>query len=228
MSFAGITDVWAYLAGCVAIILLPGPNSLYVMSTATLDGRRPAWAAVGGVLVADTVFIVGSGLGLVTVLEALPWLFDALRWAGGAYLAWLGLRLIASVFAPGAVSGGAADAGGLPPPAPSETRRVRPSPAQAFRKALAIGLLNPKAMMFYVAFFPQFVDPRASDAFTFVVMGTILQACSLVYLAALVQGGARLAAAARRSRWLGTLGRSATGALFIGFGAKIALARPVQ
>ncbi|HWS75703.1 MAG TPA: leucine efflux protein LeuE [Quisquiliibacterium sp.] len=224
MSFAGITDLWAYVAGCVAIILLPGPNSLYVMSTAALDGRAAARAAVAGVLVADTVFIVGSALGLVALLQALPWLFDGLRWAGGAYLAWLGLRLL------GSAAGAKREAASAPSPsAATAIGRGQPQPpAQAFRKAVAIGLLNPKAMMFYVAFFPQFVDPRSSDGFTFLAMGTILQACSLVYLAALVLGGGRLADAARRSRWLAVLGKSATGALFIGFGAKIALARPVQ
>ena len=82
MTFAGITDVGAYVVGCIAIILLPGPNSLFVMSTSAIDGRVRGWAAVAGVLVADTVFIIGSGVGLVALLHALPWLFDVLRWAG--------------------------------------------------------------------------------------------------------------------------------------------------
>ncbi|MCO5108341.1 MAG: leucine efflux protein LeuE [Burkholderiaceae bacterium] len=227
MSFAGITDLWAYLIGCIAIVLLPGPNSLFVMSTAALADRRGGWAAIAGVLVADTVFIVGSALGLVALLSALPWLFAALRWAGAAYLVWIGLALLVAAWRalracePGAVGAGpkihaaamAIPAGGA---------------ARTFRKALAIGLLNPKAVMFYVAFFPQFVDPAGGDWFTFAVMGTILQACSFAYLAALVATGASLAAAVRRSRWLGALGKTAIGALFIGFGARLAAAQPVQ
>jgi leucine efflux protein len=228
MSFAGITDFWAYVIGCIAIVLLPGPNSLFVMSTAALADRRRGWAAVAGVLVADTVFIVGSALGLVALLKAMPWLFDALRWLGAAYLVWLGVLLLAGAWralrsgtcAPDTVARDAAASGRADIAGGDATG--------SFRKAVTIGLLNPKAMMFYVAFFPQFVDPVTGNWLTFVVMGTILQLCSFLYLVALVASGASLAAAARRSRWLGVFGKTATGALFIGFGAKLAAAHPVQ
>ncbi len=240
MSVVGITDVWAYLIGCIAIILLPGPNSLFVMSTAALADRRRAWSALAGVLVADTVFIIGSALGLVALLRAMPWLFDALRWVGGAYLVWLGLLLLASAWRARGVRDAvqAGDAGSQAAPGDpahgaqqghrEPTIAARDRLSSTFRKAVTIGLLNPKAMMFYVAFFPQFVDPAAGNWLTFVVMGAILQLCSFVYLLALVYGGASLAAAARRSAWLGTLGRSATGLLFIAFGARLAAARSLQ
>lgn len=223
MSFAGITDLWTYVIGCIAIVLLPGPNSLFVMSTAALGARRNAWAAVGGVLVADTGFIVGSALGLAALLRAMPWLFDALRWIGGAYLVWLGVVLLVSALR----ERGRRDSAFPTVPDAGRIGAVDGTP-RTFRKAIAIGLLNPKALMFYVAFFPQFVDPAAGNWLTFVVMGTILQLCSFVYLAALVLGGASLAAAARRSAWLGVLGRTATGALFVAFGARLAAARSLQ
>lgn len=240
MSLVGITDLWAYVVGCIAIILLPGPNSLFVMSTATLDERRHAWAAVLGVLVADTVFIVGSALGLVALLRALPWLFDAIRWIGAAYLGWLGLVLLASAWrrfrsadapADAAAGSGAIDIGDAAMRARAGSAGPQPagrSTLRTFRKAVTIGLLNPKAMMFYVAFFPQFVDPAAGNWLTFVAMGTILQLCSVVYLVALVLGGGALAAAARRSSLLAAFGRGATGALFIAFGARLAAARPLS
>lgn len=243
MSVVGITDLWAYLVGCIAIVLLPGPNSLYVMSTAALAARRSAWAAVSGVLVADTLYIVGSGLGLVALLQAMPWLFDLIRWIGAAYLGWLGIVLLASAWRrfrrddaatasgaaasipalePGAAA--AAGTGGAASPAVEASLAAN----RAFRKAVAIGLLNPKALMFYVAFFPQFVDPVTGDWLTFVAMGTLLQLCSLVYLIALVFGGGALAAAARRSAWLAAFGRGATGALFLAFGARLAAARTLS
>lgn len=221
MSWLGITDPWAYLIGCVAIVLLPGPNSLFVMSTAALADRRRAWAAVLGVLVADTLFIVGSALGLVALLRAMPWLFDVLRWVGAVYLGWLGLVLLASAWRRFREPVAAAHAGTVDA-APADASR------RTFRKAIAIGLLNPKAMMFYVAFFPQFVDPATGNWLTFVVMGAILQLCSFVYLFALVLGGATLAAAARRRVWLAAFGRTATGALFIAFGARLAAARSLS
>jgi leucine efflux protein len=222
------------MIGCIAIVLLPGPNSLFVMSTAALADRRRGWAAVAGVLVADTVFIVGSALGLVALLRAMPWLFDALRWIGAAYLVWLGALLLVAAwrglrapapFARDGVSDTAAGAHGAGMRGPAASGG---DAAGSFRKAVAIGLLNPKALMFYVAFFPQFVDPATSNWLTFVVMGAILQLCSFLYLIVLVASGASLAAAARRSRWLGVFGKTATGALFIGFGAKLAAAHPVQ
>ncbi len=234
MSVVGITDLWAYVVGCIAIVLLPGPNSLFVMSTAALAERRSAWAAVLGVLVADTLYIVGSALGLVALLRAMPWLFDALRWIGAAYLGWLGLVLLASAwrrFRRGderAQVRQPVDAAPAKPQPVPETRSAARGAKRTFHKALAIGLLNPKALMFYVAFFPLFVDPATGNWLTFVAMGTILQACSLVYLVALVLGGGALAAAARRSRWLAALGRGATGALFIAFGARLAAARPLS
>lgn len=233
MSVVGITDLWAYVVGCIAIILLPGPNSLFVMSTAALAERRSAWAAVLGVLVADTLFIVGSALGLVALLRAMPWLFDALRWMGAAYLAWLGLVLLASAWQGLRPKPGSAKPGSDHEFVESAAKSWSDPDFSAarfrtFHKALAIGLLNPKAVMFYVAFFPLFVDPATGNWLTFVAMGTILQLCSLVYLVALVLGGGALAAAARRSRWLAALGRGATGALFIAFGARLAAARPLS
>ncbi len=228
MSVVGITDLWAYVVGCIAIVLLPGPNSLYVMSTAAFAGRRSAWMAVLGVLVADTLYIVASALGLVTLLHAMPWLFDTLRWIGAAYLGWLGLVLIASAWRrkPGKPGSGkpGSDHGFVPKPwsDPGFSGSV------AFHKGLVIGLLNPKALMFYAAFFPLFVDPATGNWLTFVVMGTILQLCSIVYLVALVLGGAALAAVARRSAWLAAFGRGATGALFIAFGARLAAARTLS
>lgn len=237
MSFAGITDLWAYVIGCIAIVLLPGPNSLFVMSTAALADRRRAWSAVLGVLVADTIFIVGSALGLVALLRAMPWLFDALRWIGAAYLGWLGLVLIASAWrrwrtdrepTTQAAASGVARARTAADVAVAGVGAAGLGTRRTFHKALAIGLLNPKAMMFYVAFFPLFVDPATGNWLTFVAMGTILQLCSVVYLVALVLGGGALAAAARRSRLLAAFGRGATGALFIAFGARLAAARPLS
>ena len=245
MSVAGIADLGAFVAGCVAITLLPGPNSLFVMTASVSGGRTRGWAASAGVVAADTVFIVAAALGVAALLHAQPRVFDALRWAGGAYLAWLGLRLLAqgvrewrerrcgSSSAPVPAVGKTSSHASTPDASASRARASRPdgtteAPRAAFWRALAIGLLNPKAIMFYVAFFPQFASPGESDWRTFVAMGLIQQAISLVYLTLLVIGGARIAEAARKSAWLSALGSTATGLLFIGFGAKLAAARTVQ
>ncbi|MDH6618979.1 threonine/homoserine/homoserine lactone efflux protein [Streptomyces sp. SAI-135] len=94
-----------------------------------------------------------------------------------------------------------------------------------YRRALVISLFNPKAILFFVAFFVQFVDPGyAYPALSFVVLGAFAQAASFLYLTALIFGGTRLAAAFRRRRRLAAGATSAAGALFLGFAVKLTLA----
>jgi leucine efflux protein len=94
-----------------------------------------------------------------------------------------------------------------------------------FRRALVISLFNPKAILFFVAFFVQFVDPGyAYPALSFVVLGAFAQLASFLYLSALIFSGTRLAAAFRRRRRIAAGATSAAGALFLGFAVKLSLA----
>jgi leucine efflux protein len=94
-----------------------------------------------------------------------------------------------------------------------------------FRRALVISLFNPKAILFFVAFFVQFVDPDyAYPALSFVVLGTLAQIASFLYLSALIFSGTKLAAAFRRRKRLAAGATSAAGALFLGFAVKLSLA----
>ena len=94
MSFFGVTDIWAYALGTLGIILLPGPNSMYVLSVASARGVRQGYRAALGVFLGDTILLLMTAMGAATLLRTYPALFMVVKYAGAAYLAWLGLNLI--------------------------------------------------------------------------------------------------------------------------------------
>jgi leucine efflux protein len=208
----GVTDLSDYLIGTIAIILLPGPNSLYVLSIGAQRGVRAGYRAATGVFAGDSILMLLSAAGVASLLKAVPPLFIVLKYAGGAYLGYLGVMMVI-----GAVrrwrAGPAIELPTLP--APDDTR--------LFRKAFTISLMNPKAILFFISFFIQFVDPGyAYPAVTFLVLAIIVQLCSFVYLSALIFGGSYLAETFRRRRTLAAAGSTVVGAIFVGFGLKLA------
>lgn len=215
-SYFGVIHLATYVAGAVIIILLPGPNSLFVLSTAARRGVRAGYRAAGGVFIGDTVLMVLAAAGMASLLKAWPALFLALKYTGGAYLAYLGVKMLI-----GAWKGRLAS-----PAEPDAATVVAPAgEGDPLRRALGISLINPKAILFFIAFFIQFVDPGyAHKALSFAVLGGIVQLLSFLYLTALIFSGARLAAAFRRWRRTRTALTGGAGAAFVGFGLKLATA----
>lgn len=214
--FFGITNIWAYITGTILVILLPGPNSLYVLSTAARHGVKAGYRAAMGVFVGDGVLMFLSAAGAASLLKSTPWLFMIVKYLGAGYLAWIGLGLLRAAWK---TWRGKAAAQALPEHAQARSGR---SP---FRTALTISLLNPKAILFFVSFFIQFVDPSySSPALSFLILGAILQFFSISYLSVLIFGGTFLANQFRRRRKLSAGMTSTVGALFLGFGAKLATA----
>ena len=207
----GITDLATYVLGTIFIVLLPGPNSLYVLSVASQHGVRAGYLGACGIFVGDAILMVASATGVASLLQASPALFLVLKYAGAAYLAWLGIGLLRAAWA-------------------IWRARARASLAQPqvdarrpFRAALAISLMNPKAIMFFVSFFIQFVDPGYPyPALSFAILGLVCQIISGLYLSALILGGARLARQFRSRRRLAAGATGGVGAMFIGFGARLA------
>ncbi|MCL6666841.1 MULTISPECIES: leucine efflux protein LeuE [Streptomyces] len=211
----GVIDLPTYLAGLVLIVLLPGPNSLYVLSVAARRGVRAGYTAAAGVWCGDTVLMTLSAAGVASLLQANALLFGIVKYAGAGYLTWLAVGMMRAAWG---------------------MWRTRRSPvAQAeepagtderpYRRALVVSLFNPKAILFFVAFFVQFVDPGyAYPALSFVVLGAFAQLASFLYLTALIFGGTRLAAAFRRRKRLSATATSAAGMLFLGFAVKLSLA----
>ncbi|GAA1014495.1 leucine efflux protein [Acrocarpospora pleiomorpha] len=209
--FFGITDIWTYVIGAFLIILLPGPNSLYVLSTAAQRGVRVGYRAAAGVFVGDTVLMVATAAGVASLLRDAV-LFAIVKYAGAAYLAWIGFTMLRSAWRS---RRGAATA----QEAPMVTA------GHPFRKALVISVLNPKAILFFVSFFVQFVDPSyGAPALSFLILGVIIQIFSVLYLSALIFSGTFLATQFQRRRALSAGLTSVVGALFVGFSAKLATA----
>ena len=213
MSFYGVTDLWTYVVGAVGIILLPGPNSLFILSVATVRGVRPAYRGALGVFLGDIVLLALVGLGAAGLMRSYPELFMVVKYAGAVYLAWVGIQLVRSALAT------ARD----PVDKPEGEAQLPAHLAHPFRRALLISLLNPKAILFLLSFFVQFIDPAYPEPWVpFLILSAIVMACSAVYLSCLIFAGARLAEVFRRRPVFSAGLSSAVGALFVWFGVKLA------
>ncbi|MEV5978136.1 leucine efflux protein LeuE [Streptomyces sp. NPDC052114] len=215
----GVIDLPTYLAGLVLIVLLPGPNSLYVLSVAARRGVRSGYAAAAGVWCGDTVLMTLSAAGVASLLQANALLFGIVKYAGAGYLTWLAVGMLRAAWGMWRSRREQAVADGAGRDDATAGAGERP-----LRKAFVISLLNPKAILFFIAFFVQFVDPGyAYPALSFVVLGALAQLASFLYLTALIFGGTKLSAAFRRRRRLSAGATSAAGALFLGFAVKLSL-----
>ena len=212
----GITDFWTFLLGTIFIVILPGPNSMYVLSVAAQRGVKPAYQGAGGIFLGDLILMVLSACGVASLLKASPALFYVVKYIGAAYLAWIGVQMLLGCRR----KLRAKDSTDTAQAAPVALKESNP-----FRKALIISLMNPKAILFFISFFIQFVDPAFSaPALSFAGLGLICQVISFTYLTAIIFLGARLAETFRRRRRLSAGMGGGVGAMFIGFGAKLATA----
>ena len=214
--FYGVTDLATFILGTVFIVLLPGPNSLYVMATASRWGVAAGYRGAAGIFVGATILMLLAVTGMASLLRATPELFMAIKYAGAAYLAWVGFSLLRAGLAGWRKRGD--EATGAAPDYPA----VRGTP-HPFRTALIISLMNPKAILFFVSFFIQFVDPAYEyTVLSFCILGVIVQFFSAMYLSLLIFCGAHLAMQFRRRRRFSALATGGVGGLFISFGAKLA------
>jgi threonine/homoserine/homoserine lactone efflux protein len=139
-------DLWlAFVAASTALLLIPGPTVLLVLSYALSKGRSVALASATGVALGDLIAMSASLAGLGALVLASATLFTLLKWIGAAYLVWLGIRLVRS-----------APRQGLALPQSNEV-----TPRRIFGHAASVTALNPKSIAFFIAFVPQFIDPDA-------------------------------------------------------------------
>jgi leucine efflux protein len=215
MPVLGISDLWTFLLGTVAIVLLPGPNSLFVLATAAQRGVRAGYLGAAGVFLGDAVLMTLSAAGVASLLKAYPTFFMVIKYAGAVYLGYLGLTMLVAAW-----RRWRGRSGTVPQLVKSAEKVATGNP---FRRAAVISLLNPKAILFFVSFFIQFVEPGyPRPALTFLALGAIVQITSALYLSLLIFAGTYLAAQFRARRRLAAGMTSGVGALFLGFGLKLA------
>jgi threonine/homoserine/homoserine lactone efflux protein len=202
----GVPDYWAFVAAVIVFLAIPGVGNLAIITSTTKGRVVGGLAATLGVIAGDQVLMWLAVVGVAAVLAATPAAFRAVQWLGAAYLAWLGLRMLLA----------------RPGDAPVLTIRA----GQYFRQAFTITLLNPKAIVFYMAFFPLFVDPaRPAGIATFAAMAATIAALTFLYGAIVTLLAHRLAERIRADPRIGRLFGRAAGVFMIGFGIKLALSR---
>ncbi|MDM0039239.1 LysE family transporter [Variovorax sp. J22G21] len=202
----GIADYGAFVAAIVVFLAIPGPGNLALVTSTSKGGIRGGLAATLGVIAGDQVLMWAAVAGIAALLAAYPTVFHAVQWLGAAYLAWLGFRMLRAK--PGA----------------APILNIRPR--QYFRQALAITLLNPKAIVFYMAFFPLFIDPaQHQGATTFGVMALTIAVLTFLYGLAATLLTHFLAERLRANPRISATLEKLAGVFLIAFGVKLAISR---
>jgi leucine efflux protein len=202
----GVADYGAFVIAVIVFLAIPGPGNLALVTSTGKGGVRAGLAATLGVIAGDQTLLWLAVAGLAAVLQASPTVFAAVQWAGAAYLAWLGVMMVR------------AKAGDAPV--------ITIQPHHYARQAFFITVLNPKAIVFYMAFFPLFVDAATHPGWhTFAFMAVTIALLTLAYGTVVVMLTLHLAVNfGRDPRWGLWLNRAA-GLALLGFGVKLALSR---
>ena len=202
----GVTDYGAFVVAIIVFLLIPGPGNLALITSTGKGGITGGLAATIGVILGDQVLMWLAVAGVAALLNAFPPAFHAVQWLGAAYLAWLGGKMLL------------AKEGAAPV--------LHIKPRHYLRQALMITLLNPKAIMFYMAFFPLFVDPaRHQGLTTFAFMALTIAALTFVYGSTAVLLTHCLAKRLRASPVISRSLEKLAGLFLIGFGIKLAVTR---
>jgi threonine/homoserine/homoserine lactone efflux protein len=202
----GVTDYGAFVVAVIVFLAIPGPGNLALITSTAKGGIRGGLAATLGVIAGDQVLMWLAVAGVAALLAAYPAAFFAVQWLGAAYLGWLGLRMI---FAK-----------------PGAKPVLEIQPHHYLRQALAITLLNPKAIVFYMAFFPLFVDPAHHRGLvTFGFMAATIAVLTFLYGLTAVLLAHFLAERLRANPQIARGLERVAGMLLVGFGIKLALSR---
>ena len=205
-SFVGIADYASFVIAIVVFLLIPGPGNLALITSTSKGGIAGGMGATFGVIAGDQVLLWAAVAGVSAVMVAYPSAFHAVQWLGAAYLTWLGLKML---FAK-----------------PGDAPILHIKPHHYLRQALFITLLNPKAIVFYMAFFPLFVDPATHQGLkTFCVMAATIAVLTFLYGLVAVLLTHFLAARIRANPKISATLEKAAGVFLIGFGVKLALSK---
>lgn len=202
MPWMGIHNLWTFVVAVLVFLALPGPGTFTLLTATGRGGVRGGYTALGGLLLGDQLLMWLAVAGVAALLKANPLLFHGVQYLGAAYLVWIGIQLLRR---PGGGTG-----------------VIQLRPGHYFRQALLVTLLNPKAIVFYMAFFPLFIDPATQRGLpTFATMAALILAISIGYCSLLVLLGHALARRLSQHPRAGTWLRRGAGAFLIGFGVRL-------
>jgi leucine efflux protein len=205
-SFAGVADYGAFVVAIIVFLLIPGPGNLALITSTSKGGIPGGLGATFGVIAGDQVLLWAAVAGVSAVMAAYPTAFHIVQWAGAVYLAWLGIKMLMAK--------------------PGDAPILQIKPRHYFRQALLITLLNPKAIVFYMAFFPLFVDPAQHQGMrTFAVMAATIAGLTFLYGLTSVLITHFLAERIRSSPKVTSWLNKAAGVFLIGFGLKLAVSK---
>lgn len=202
----GISDYAAFFISIIVFLMIPGPGNLALITSTGKGGVRAGLAASAGVIFADQILIWLAVAGMAAVLASYPTAFHAVQWLGAVYLGWLGYKLLTSK--------------------PGDKPAVDIEPRHYFKQGALITLMNPKAIVFYMAFFPLFVDPvQHRGALTFAVMAATVAVLTFSYSVVVVLLTSHLAARLRANPAVVRVMEKTAGVFLIGFGLKLAITK---
>ena len=205
-SFVGVADYGAFVVAILVFLAIPGPGNLALITSTGKGGIAGGMGATLGVIAGDQVLLWAAVAGVSALMAAYPAAFHAVQWFGALYLAWLGGKML------------------LAKPGAAPILQIRPR--NYFRQALLITLLNPKAIVFYLAFFPLFVDPAQHQGLkTFGVMAATIAVLTFLYGLAAVLLTLMLAERLRANPKISAALQKAAGMFLIAFGVKLAISR---
>jgi leucine efflux protein len=202
----GIANYGAFVAAIIVFLMIPGPGNLALITSTSKGGIRAGLAATVGLILGDQVLLWTAVGGVAALLASYPVAFAAVQWLGAAYLAFLGFKMLTAK--------------------PGAAPILNIKPAHYMRQAMVITLLNPKAIVFYMAFFPLFVDPvHHQGLLTFAVMAMTIAALTCAYCVTVTLLTHFLAERMRANPVVSRALNKLAGVFLIGFGVKLALSK---
>lgn len=208
MPWMGIQDLWTFLAAVLVFLALPGPGTFTLLTATGRGGIRGGYTALAGLLVGDQILMWLALAGVAALLKANPTVFHAVQYLGAVYLLWVGISLLRTPRVAGTGPAGT----------------VRLTPGHYFRQAILVSLLNPKAILFYMAFLPLFIDPRQHQGVaTFAALAGIIFVVSIAYCSLLIGVGNLARRRLIQHPRVGEALRRVAGLFLIGFGVRLGL-----
>lgn len=202
----GIADYGSFVVAIIIFLAIPGPGNLALITSTSKGGVAGGLAATLGVIAGDQVLMWMAVAGVAALLSAYPAAFNAVQWMGASYLAWLGFKMLAA--------------------RPGDKPVLNIQPHHYFKQAMMITLLNPKAIVFYMAFFPLFVDPaKQQGLLTYAVMAATIAALTFAYGLTATLISHFMAERIRANPLITSILQKLAGVFLIGFGVKLVLSK---